>query len=86
MMLSEESKQLDEELDIMISLREFDMPDLQMADLPVNTWIGIAGLTAAGIANRVAYCKLKYKNDKSKAKRCIWWWVKDKKEKAKDKK
>jgi hypothetical protein len=83
MLLSEESKQLDQELDIMIALREFDLPELGFADLPTHTWVGIAGITAAAIANRIGYCKLKYKDDKSKAKKCVWWWVKDKKEKNK---
>jgi hypothetical protein len=47
------------------------------------TAAGIVGLTAAAIANRVAYCKEKYKNDEPSKKRCIWLWVKKKKEKSK---
>jgi hypothetical protein len=46
---------------------------------------GIVGLGAAAIANRVAYCKEKYKDDASKAKKCVFWYVKKEKEKAKKK-
>jgi len=54
-------------------------------DMTRGMAIGMAGLAGAAIANRVAYCKEKFKDDSKKRNKCIYWYVKKEKEKQKEK-